>query len=196
MNTILRSSGIKKKNFIRLKDKTFAEYKFIYHINDGYSIKKLSDFSSKHQLLFQRMGNKIQQINLMLVDSVFPLILVDLVQEVFLKRVESILQYIDSKNKIVIEDTQFDKNYLRYKFDNFIHLLLYSNIASDKVCKSDFKADKIYYLNNTKGVIMYYSIYDLKELQDLLLQKMKLEINIDKSYIKNKNASLYMKIRY
>src|SRR5258708_24019887 len=85
--------------FIPFKEIQLGEYDFIYHINDGYSINSLTKFSIKEQLLFQKMGSKMKQMNLMIVDSIFPLILSDLVLEVFLNDISSITQFIASENR-------------------------------------------------------------------------------------------------
>ena len=87
LNFAHKLHGIQPSDFIHLKGKIFGEYNFIYHINDGYNPKDLSSFHAKHQLLFQKISDRTAQTNLMIVDSVFPIILADIVLEVFLKKV-------------------------------------------------------------------------------------------------------------
>lgn len=103
----------KRPVFIHLKEKVFAEYKIIYHINDGYAIKELSRFSSKHQLLFQKFSNKIQQMNLMYVDSIFPIHLADVALELFFNRVSAFRSYGFLEKKFVVIDEGMDVNYFR-----------------------------------------------------------------------------------
>jgi hypothetical protein len=50
--------------FIKLHNTIFAEYNIIYHINDNFSIRELSEFLNKYQLLFIKFENKVQQLNL------------------------------------------------------------------------------------------------------------------------------------
>lgn len=184
----------KLSNFIHLKKYTFAEFNFIYHINDGFSIEHLSKFNGMHQLLFQKIDNKIYQMNLMVVDSIFPLILADVVLETFLNNISSFYDYTKYKKRIVINDMEFKRSYLEYKFKNFIHYLIYSNISSEKVFKGLIFANKIYYLKNEKNELHYYSIYEQKEFQELLFKKIKLVINYEKSFIYKGKANLCFKI--
>ncbi|CAN5520541.1 hypothetical protein BH11BAC1_BH11BAC1_00590 [soil metagenome] len=186
---------IPPNKFIRLKGKIFAEYKIVYHINDAYSINHLSKFNSKHQLLFQKFKNKIQQLNLMLVDSIFPNILADVVLDVFLNDISSFNQYTNCKKTIVVIDPTTDKDYFKYKFYSFFNLLLFAEIASNKVCKRTILKNRIYCLkNNITKEIKFYSVLQQNELQFLLLDKMKLEINLSSSSISKKEVILHLKI--
>jgi hypothetical protein len=188
--------GTKSPNFIHLKDITFAEYNFVYRINDGYSVKHLSKFNDKHQLLFQKVSGKAKQMNLMIVDSIFPILLADVVLDTFLNNVSSFSQYSTSKNKIVINDTEFNREYLEYKFKYFIHYLLFSNIASDEACKGNIETDKIYYQKGQSRKLQYFSIFEQKELQDLMFQKLTLKINPDKSFITKDEASICLALLF
>ncbi len=182
--------------FAHLKEILFAEYNFIYHINDGYSIKELSRFSSKHQLLFKKISSNIMQMNLMIVDSVFPLILADITLDVFLNNISSFNQYYISEKQLVVNEIHPYNEYIKYKLDGFIHHLLYSNISSTEVCKGDIDASKIYYLKSSQGEIKYYSIYEQKELKELMFEKMRLKINLEKSFIKNREANIFLQLHF
>ena len=43
--------------------------------------------------------------------------------------------------------------------------------------------DKVYYLKNPKGELLYYRIYEQRELQDFLFEKLNLKIELEESYI-------------
>lgn len=186
----------KINNFIKLKELTFGEYGIIYHINDCFSISHLSEVNSKHQLLFTQYSEKIQQMNLVLIDSLFPKILADVALEVFLNEVSTFKQYIQTKKLTNIIDNSKDKNYLKYKFLSFIHHLLYSEISSNKVCKGETQSEKIYCLKNDAGELQYYSIYEQNELQLMLFDKMSLEINKESSSIFDNKIKLNLKIKF
>ncbi len=190
--SVLNESNL--HNFIHLKGKVFAEYTFIYHINDGFSIKKLSNFSDKYQFLFKKISSKVKQLNLMLVDTIFPILLADVVLDVFLKNISSFSEYSNSKKAITINDTTFDKKNMEYKFKYFIHRLLQSNIATEEIYKGIIKADKIYYLKNQNKEIEFYTIYEQNELIDLLFHKMTLEINLGKSSINKNEVNICLKM--
>lgn len=183
-------------NFIHLRDNILGEYHFIYHINDGFSIDQLSDFSGKEQLFFQKMDSKTLQMNLMMVDSIFPLILADVVLEVFLNDVSSFYEYSQLKNKIAINDLKLESRYLEYKFKNFIHYLLFSDIASQSTFNGKIFLSNVYYSKNQKGELKYYSIYEQKELQELIYQELKLDIYFEKSFIKKGKANICLTIKY
>lgn len=60
-------------------------------------------------------SKKLKQMNLMLIDSIFPLILADVVLDTFLNKINSFYNYTKSKNKIIIYDSKFDSNYLELR---------------------------------------------------------------------------------
>jgi len=192
----LTQPGTIRPNFIHLKDLVRIEYEFIYHINDGYSIDNLRDFSSKNQLLFQRLGSKQQQMNLMMVDSIFPILLSDAVIDIFLYGVNSFSQYVDRKNNDIVVNTQFASGYVEYKLKQFIYFLLFSDLNLDAPFHGHTDNTKVYYLKNGQEEVCYYSIYDLKELQCLLVGKMKLTVNRAKSYILKQDAHLFLEMRF
>ena len=186
----------RKSTFITLSNRTFAEYSFVYRINDAYSINEISKFHGKHQLLFQKLESKKQQLNLMFVDSVFANILADVVLEVFLNEIHSFNQYSIAKNKIKLVDEKDESRYFKYKFFNFIHLLLYSDIAKNTAFNGKEFSDRIYCLKNKFGELEYFSIYEQSKLQLKLLDELNLEIDLDSSSISNQEVKLCLKISY
>ena len=186
----------KKSTSITLNKRIFAEYSFVYRINDAYSLNEISKFHGKHQLLFQKLESKNQQLNLMFVDSVFPNILGDVVLEVFLNKINSFNQYLFLKTKIKLVDEKDEGRYFKYKFFNFINLLLYSNIATKDAFNGKDFSDRVYYLKNRFGELEYFSIYEQTNLQLKLLDELNLEIDFDSSSISNQEAKLCLKISY
>jgi hypothetical protein len=182
--------------FIHLKKKLFAEYNIIYHINDSYSIKDLSKVCGKHQLLFQKFDNKVEQLNLILIDSIFPNIIADVAYEVLLNRVKSFNDYIYLKKDFTIVDKKQDVNYFKHKFNSFIQLLLYSNITTEQVCRGEMKTDIIYYMKDNSQELKYYTIFDQNKLSELLVEKMELQINHDKSFVSNDEVSICFEISF
>ncbi len=183
-----------KANFIHLRGMLFAEYNIIYRVNDCYSIKDLSEVALKHQLLFQKFENETQQMNLVLVDSIFPTILSDLAIEVLTKRISLLKEYINLERKFILFCEGQDQQYYKYKFQTFIHYLAFSNINGVEVCKGEIYMDKVYYKKNNQQEIDYYPIYRLKELQNILLEEMLVRIDFSKSQIRNKEATICLQI--
>ncbi len=183
-----------KSNFIHLKGNLFAEYHIIYRVNDCYSINDLSKVRLEHQLLFQKFENVTQQMNLVLVDSIFPNILSDLTVGVLIKRISSFDEYINLKRNFILFDDKRDKQYYKYKFQTFIHYLAFSNISGLEVCNGEINTNKVYYKKNNQAEIDYYPIYRLKELQNMLLDKMTVKINHSKSHIFNNEANVCLQM--
>ena len=186
----------KINSFIKLKELTFAEYDIIYHINDCFSINQLSAVHSKHQLLFTKYSDKIQQMNLVLIDSLFPTILADVALEVFLNKVTTFQQYIQLKKTFSVIDSINDRHYLKHKFVSFIHHLLYSEISSKAVCTGEIQSDKVYCLKNSAGELQFYSIFEQNELQLMLLDKLQLQINHKSSSISDEQIKLSLQIKF
>lgn len=182
--------------FINLNKRTFAEYVITYRINDAYSINELSKFCSKQQLVFQKFERKNQQLNLMFVDSVFANILADVTVEVFLNEIRSFYQYLSSKSKIKLIGEKDEDRYFKFKFYNFIHMLLYSDIAANLPFDGKEISDRVYCLKNEIGEIEYFSIYEQTILQNKLLSELKLKIDAGSSYISNREVKLHLKLFY
>ena len=110
-------------------------------------------------------------------------------------KVNSFNEYIEAKKTIIVFDANRDKDYFKHKFFTFIHLLLYSEIESDKICNGDIQTDKIFCLRSDLGELQFYSIYEQSQLQLMLLSRMKLEINFKSSNILKKEVKLNLQIR-
>lgn len=184
-------------NFIHLNKITFAEYVIIYHINDCFSIRELSSIHSKHILLFQKFKNKVQQINLMIIDTIFPIIIADVATSLLIKKVASFKQYAISSDKYLLGfDIPVKNYYFQYKFHKFINYLLFSDVASDNPSKGEIQTDKVYCLKNDSEEIKYYSIFEQRELQELLFEKIVLSIDPIKSNISKQEVHLTFKISF
>lgn len=184
-----------KLDFIHLKGNVFAEYNIIYRVNDCYKIKNFNKVTGKHQLLFQKFENKIQQLNLILVDSIFSNVLADFALEVLLNKISSFNEYINLRKDSVMISREWDRNFYTYKFDTFIHYLTFSNIHTDEVCKGEIYLNRIYYKRDNQNRIEYYPIYCLSDIQKMLLNQIKIRINYAKSHIIKQEASICLEIR-
>lgn len=183
-----------KLDFIHLKGKVFGEYNIIYRINDSYNIKDLDRVTSKHQLLFQKFENKIQQMNLILVDSVFSNILADLALEVLLGKISSFNEYVDLRKDSIMISREWDRKFYKYKLQTFIHYLAFSNISEPQVCKGEIYRDRVYYGKGSSNEIEYYPIYCLHKIQKMLLKQMKVKINWKKSHVLGQEANICLEI--
>jgi len=183
-----------QRDFINLKGKNFADYQIIYHINDCYQITDLSRFRTKDQLLFQKFESKEQQMNLMYVDTIFPILLSELALFVFVDEVKSFEDYLKLKKQVRILQIESDKFYLKYKIIDFIKQLVYSNIAGKTYSNGHFYNDRIYCIKNDFGEIDFYSIIDQLKLFNFLIKKIKLEIDFNSSRVTENEVNLCLKI--
>lgn len=185
-----------KTTFIHLKNKTLGEYEFVFRINDGFSIQTPSKISNKYQLLFKKLESKVQQLNLMFVDSIFASILADVAQEVFINEIGSFDQYIESKNKVSLTDIKDEADFLKAKFNYFVHLLIYGDIATNKIFNGEYRMDRVYYLKDENKEIEYFSPYEQSTLQTKLLKDLSLQINENKTTISDQELHLSLQIVY
>ena len=99
-----------------------------------------------------------------------------------------------SKTSAVTFDREFDETYLKLKFTDFIRLLLYSNNSTKEVCNGILDSSKIFYLKNDQNEIQYYSIYEQRELLNLLFEKRRLEVDLGKSTLKGDEVGIWFRM--
>ena len=138
--------NIEKLKFVNLTNRYFAEYEIIFRVNDGYKLKNIFDFHFKEQLLFQQFKNRNQQLNLMLIHSVFPLILADMALLVLLGKIKNLNDYINSNEKIIFPPIINQKIYFERKIMDFINGLLFGNSEPD-VDETFELATEYYFVN-------------------------------------------------
>jgi hypothetical protein len=180
-------------NFSSLHNQEFGKYVFVYHINDCYSINEIDNIKTKNQLFLQKIRNRTQQHNLMLVDSVFLSFLSDLTVEVLLGKASCFADYVYKKRCFSILPKLNNYKYLFYKFTIFTDLLLFSDIANKKPSKGEWDSNKIYYLKQEQE-IEYYRLLMSKEQRDFLLKHLKVRIVNDESFIKGKTVTITLQI--
>lgn len=180
--------------FIPLNNKHIAEYSLVYHLNDAYSIRNLSQIQNKHQAFFQRLEIKNQQLNLMYVDSIFVNILADLALDVLLNNVKTFNQYIETQFKIRLVRKEDETRYFQKKFSDFIQLILYSNIGEKNISDGKISTDRVFCFKNNQNQLEYYSIYEQYDLQQKLMSELKLTINKSATKIQNHELKLVLKM--
>lgn len=186
---------IEKLDFINLTNRQFAEYEIVFRINDGYKFNNIGDIRFKEQLLFQSFKNKKQQLNLMLIDSVFPIILADMALLVLLGKVKNLNDYMNSKEKIIFPQIINDKIYFERKIMDFMNGLLYGEVGGELVWNGDTDNSRVFCIKNKTNELDFYSIYERNNLFDLLKSKIKIEVNIPKIG-KNKNVCIGLIFKY
>lgn len=182
-------------DFINLTNRKFAEYNIIYHVNDGFKINELKDFKHKEQLLFQKFESQNQQLNLMLVDSVFPIILADLALLALLGKIKSFDCYINSHDRITFPRIVDDKAFFESKMKSFINGLIYGEVSGLESWNGETNNQRVFCRKNSIGELEYYSIYDRKKLLDLLIKKINIEVSEFK-WITNDKSEVIIKLSF
>lgn len=166
-----------RQEYINLTHRKFAEFEIVFRVNDGYKLKNIGDFHFKEQLLFQRFKNKTQQLNLMLIDSVFPIILADITLLVLLGKVKNLNDYNNSNERIIFPRIINDKIYFERKIMDFINGLLYGEVGGKAVWNGDTDNRRVFCMKNTNDELDFYSIYERHKILQLLTENMKTEIS-------------------
>jgi hypothetical protein len=100
-----------------------------------------------------------------------------------------------SKTKSILFNGNDESQYLEYKFMDFIHFMLYSNIASTTPFNGETDLNRIYCLKSINKEIEYFSIYEQFALKKKLLDDLILFIDYAKSTIVGDTARLCLKIQ-
>jgi hypothetical protein len=179
--------------FIHLKRKIFAEYNITYQINNCYSIKSLDEIKTEYQLFFQKYNTKLQERSLFLIDSIFPILLSDIVIQTLIGKVSTFQDFLNLDRFFIAKNSKIHRRYYTYKLRTFIHLLLFCNTTSSKPFISEANTP-IFYYQKDDSKAEYYSIYQQRELQELLLKKIKLDVKLSKSILIKKKVILNFRI--
>jgi len=191
---IQRAFEADKREFIKLKDLIFATYKICYRISDGCSVKDVEDLRAKYQLDFVGFDNPFQQQNLTLVDGTFPALLGDIALEVLTGRVKSPMDYIVRNQPFTSLTKQHLALYEGDKVQDFIELLVYSDIASKHFSKGERDFTKIFKQRKTADEFEYYSLFERLKMYDFLKKYMRFEIDRTKSEIDGREVKLFFRI--
>lgn len=178
----------KPLKFIHLKGLVFGEFGIRYHVNDGFVIKDLMEVSSEEQLLFQKMESRIQQLNLMMVDSIFPLMLAEMATVVLLKGPMTCEQYVGSGMSV------YGEFLMEHKLNQFIHHLLYADVADEKPFNGILDYERVYYRKGQSGGIDYFPVFEQQKLQTWLFNNAVFEIDLNKSSLTERKATLVLSV--
>jgi len=174
--------------FIYLKGLSLGSFRIVYHVNDGYEIDGLLKVRSKEQLLFKKMESHDQQLNLMMVDSLFPLMMAEMATVVLIKGPMTFRQFVQSGN---LSHGEF---LMEHKLLQFIHHLLYADVADEKPFNGMLNHERVYCRKGENGDVEYYSIYDRRELESLIYATANMKIDLKSSVMRDGEATLNVKI--
>ncbi len=174
--------------FIHLKELSLGCFRIVYHLNDGFVIENLTQIRMQEQLLFQKFDSRNHQLNLMMVDTIFPVMLAELASLVLIDGPITLKTYVGSGK------SAYGEYLVGHKMQQFVHCLLYSKIGQDSPFSGEMEYERLYYRRKSKEEIEYYSIYDRRELEDHVYANAIVEIVSESSVVSVREAILVLKI--
>ena len=182
-------------NFIHLKNLRLADYNFIYELNKNCYRSDIKNVIKKDLLIFNRLDNMIQQLNLMMIESSLPNILSNIILDIidkgnFSLGINFILQ--ECRERALKNESNY---YIKYKLKMFLYHLLFTNTSSSNVFIDKIKYENVYYFKCEKKELEYFSFYQQNELLDLVYSKSIFQIKLNKSSIKDGLAIINLSIR-
>ncbi|MBP1676605.1 MAG: hypothetical protein H6Q20_1164 [Bacteroidetes bacterium] len=186
-----------ERKYIHLSNLTLAVYKIVFKLSDGCHVVDKDDLRAVYQLDFVRFVDKWKQINLSLVDKSFAELLAAISLEVLAGRVKSFEDYVLLKLSMETETDRNNALYTGDKIQDYIELLIYSDIAENKPSRGVrdftriFKTEK----KNKLELTNYYTLYERLKLYAWLRKEMVLEIDREKIQLKDREVILQLKIR-
>ena len=187
-------------NFIKLKNQTIASYAIQYNINQCFHLQHVEQISAKHQIYYKGLLEKEQVYELMLVDTAFGVVVGKLAQEVLLKKVKTLREFLSIHKHSTIINGYTDAFYYQFKFEHWLMQLFFpeENTMLNKHSKTPFSANtrSVYVLKNDKGELAYFSIFERIILFELLFDLMQLRIDFKKSTIENETLTLIMNLEF
>jgi len=190
---------------------------FVYQIN-GFNgstsdIQKINVIDTRSKIKdrleeVKKLGGKLKFLsleqdmfknNLVLIDSLLPNILAEVIKQFFtsnLSRISSLTEEISSKNPLGY-DTQFSHSFYEYKIKKFLTDVALGMMPS-KVWGGLYDATGGYLIVKEDGEILCYHIYNRNQFEDYLFHNTKLETASSKRHdfgkVFSEGENLYFKL--
>lgn len=127
--------------------------------------------SMREKIKIAGISNELLRLNLMLVDSKFPEILAEAALRTNALDKCTLVQIVAELISHSHFNNEYAPRYYQYKINSFLQLLLYSNLASNEVCKGVIDSSLVYLYKTKQGDLHYFSIYDQNKLFNLIQQQ-------------------------
>lgn len=164
--------------YIELRNRDLASYTIVYKINEGCSVSAPDDIKAGYQVRFLRYENDTLQQNLKSVHSGFDFLLAEIALEVFIGHVNTFEDFLNFNLQFTPSKEINNVLYIGDFIQDFIELLVYSDIAENKPASGvrDFtKLLGVSSAHNNKPV--FYNLYDRLKLYARLRKEIQLEID-------------------
>lgn len=181
--------------FIVLRNALLASYDMVFKIQDGCSVSAVENLRAAYQLEFLRIENATQQHNLELVDVNFVTLLSEITIEVLIGKANTFDEFLHCKLEYTPEIDRNEVLYLGDFIQDYIELLVYSDVASVKQSKGERDFTKLLGVSNPDSEVpVFYNLYDRLKLYARLRKEIRLEIDKNKIKIKGREVRLELKL--
>jgi hypothetical protein len=186
--------------FIKLKNQSITSYAIQYNINPCFSFQKIEQLKSTHQFYYKGMLKKEHVYELMLVDTAFAEVIGKLAQEVLLGKVKTLNDFLLLHHQSTIIKAYTAAFYFQYKFEQWLMQLFFpeENVMLNKHSKKPFSSNtkSVYVVKNKEGELAYFSLFESKQLFEMLFDLMHLRIDLGKSKIEDETLTLFMNLEF
>lgn len=184
-----------EREFILLSDVELARYVFVFQLREGCSISGVDDLRALYQLEFVRLADNVQQENLRFLKEGFAAILADITLEVLTGRVSSFDDYLTQKLTLRTEKERNEVLYVGDSIQDFIELLVYSDISEKKPSSGERDFTRIIgATDESAGYPVFYSLFDRLKLYARLRKEIKLEIDRDTIQINGREVRVELRL--
>lgn len=151
------------------------------------------------ELIFKSIEQEIFKNNLVLIDSLLPNILAEIIKQFFTSNLNTLKTLTDkiSNNNPLAYDMQFSHSFYEYKIKRFLTDVALGMMPS-KVWSGIYEATGGYLIVKEDGEILCYHIYNRNQFEDYLFHNTKLETasssRHDFGKIYSENGTIYFKL--
>ena len=142
-------------NFIKLKDLQMFETLILFQKN------KLGELENGE------INNRQQKLNLMMVDSKMPELIVDLAQGIFSYKYNGFKDFVDL-NSFKTSQVIDIRTFMKRKISDLLEYLLFAKFNQDSAWNGSINNDNIYCLKNSKSELTFFTVYERGKLFDFV----------------------------
>lgn len=182
-------------NYICLKNRDIVRYKMIFKIKDGCTVNDKECIQSPYQLEFICFHNANLFDNLTLITPEFPSFLAEIALEVLAGRVDTFESFLLQKIALTGESKRNEILYLGDQIQDFIEMLIYSDISNNY--RSDGKRDftKIFGCRDDEDKPRFYTLYERLKLYARLRKEIKLVVDRNSITLNQRLVTLDLNLR-
>lgn len=184
-----------EREFILLSDVELARYVLVFQLREGCSISGVDELRALYQLEFVKLANNVQRENLRYLKEGFAAVLADITLEVLTGRVSSFEEYLTQKLTLRTEKERNEVLYVGDSIQDFIELLVYSDISGKKPSSGERDFTRIFgATDESGGYPIFYSLFDRLKLYARLRKEIKLEIDRDAIQINGREVRVELRL--